>query len=37
MEVPPLPGVYGPIDACACGGYQALLSFREGPGDEASD
>ena len=31
-----LPGFYGPIDACACSGYQALLPHREGPGEEAS-
>ena len=29
-------GFYVPTGACACGGYQALLLIREGPGDEAT-
>ena len=37
MEVSQLPCFYGPIDAYACSGYQALLPRREGPGDEARD
>ena len=36
MEVSRLPYFYGPIDACACSGYWALLPRREGPGDEAT-
>ena len=35
MKVSQLPGFYGPIDACTCSGYQALLPHREEPGDEA--
>ena len=27
--------LHGPIDACACSGYQVLVPRREGPGDEA--
>ena len=27
---------HGPIDACTCSGYQALLPHRQGHGDEAS-